>query len=206
MIYVCRPLIVNGIPDLLSRGDLADRCLHLSLRSIPATQRLTEQEHRARMDAIGGEVLGGLLTALSGALARWDGTRLTEAPRMADFARLIVAAEPDLPWAPGSFLAAYQQARMEAASITLEGDLFAEAIRSLLREVGHWEGTATALHTVLVKYRDPLVPAESWPRNPKSASEHLRRLAPALRLEGLRIAYERLPGGTRERVIRLEMP
>ena len=122
---------------------------------------------------------------------------------MADFARFIVAAEPNLPWVPGAFLAAYKEARMDAASITLEGDPFAEAIRRLVEETCQWDGTATALYSALNKFRDPTATFDCWPRNPKSASDRLRRLAPALRFEGIRVYQDRQPGGSRERLIHL---
>lgn len=204
VIYVCRPLIINGIPDLLSRGDLADRCLGLTLRAIPGSARVAELDYWAKVEAVSGEILGGLLTALSGALARWGQTRLAELPRMADFVRLVVAAEPDLPWPVGAFLEVYQQVRQEAASISLDGDPFAEALQRVLKEQNSWEGSATALFGLLSQYRDGLSFSEGWPKNPKAASDYLRRLAPALRLEGIRMSQERQPGGNRNRIIRLE--
>lgn len=204
VISVSRPMILNGIPDLLSRGDLADRCLNLTLGSISSEQRMPEQEYWAKVEAVRAQALGGLFTALAGALARWDRTQLAESPRMADFAKLIMAAEPDLPWAPGAFMQAYQQARMEAASITLEGDAFAQELKGFVQAVGAWEGTAwqllEALDAALVGRDRP----EGWPRTAKAASNALRRLAPALRAGGLQISHERRAGGNRDRIVRLK--
>src|SRR5262249_6505710 len=39
-----RPLILNGIEDVVTRPDLADRCIMLTLSPIPEDQRRTEEE------------------------------------------------------------------------------------------------------------------------------------------------------------------
>ena len=90
----CLPVILNGIPDLSARGDLADRAITLKLGTLGS--RITERMWRTRVDAALPKAFAALLNALSLGLKRFE-----EAPtpntRMADFARLIVAAEPACP-------------------------------------------------------------------------------------------------------------
>ncbi len=49
-------------------------------------------------------ILGALLDAVVLALKRENHVHAASWPRMADFARWVVAAEPRLPWPAGSFL------------------------------------------------------------------------------------------------------
>jgi len=102
-----RPVIINGIPDLLARPDLAERALTVMFRRIQ--NRQPEQVLSARYERARPRLLGALLTALAEGLRNIATTQLENSPRLADFARLIVAAESCLPWAVGAFLAAYGQ-------------------------------------------------------------------------------------------------
>ena len=55
--------------------------------------------------------------------------KLARLPSMADFATWVVAAEPALPWEPGTFLAAYTRNRAAVVEYSLEGDPVAVAVR-----------------------------------------------------------------------------
>jgi len=88
-----RPVMLNGIDELATRPDLLDRALQLTLPTIPDEQRTDENELHKRFEDAWPRILGALLDAVSEALANHDTTKLDRAPRMADFARWIVAAE-----------------------------------------------------------------------------------------------------------------
>ena len=64
---------------------------------------------------------------------------------MADAAKWIVACEPALPWRQGEFLQAYRANRLGAVEATLEADLLASAVRSLMEERDLWEGPPSQL-------------------------------------------------------------
>src|SRR5262249_17815102 len=77
-------------------------------------------------------ILGGLLDAVAGALARHPKVTLPTLPRMADFASWAVAAEPNLGCAKeGIFLAAYEGNRAQAHVLALEASPIAGAVRTL---------------------------------------------------------------------------
>lgn len=188
--HVKRPIMVNGIPDLLSRGDFAERALVVRLQPIPDTKRKTEAEFWQCFEAAQPRILGALLDVLSGALRRLPETKLDKMPRMADFARLIAAAEPDCPWHGGDFMRAYEAGRQEAAVSVLEGDAVAQAIMKLAakhRAEGKpgaiFEGTPTELLAELSRGEK----GENWPRSTKGLGNHLERIAPAMATEGYRI-------------------
>jgi hypothetical protein len=134
-----RPLVLNGIPDLTARGDLADRSIMLRLES-PQRRRI-ERDWRSAVEHVLPAVFGALLDALAIGLARLDQTPTPDV-RMADFARYVVAAEPALPWPPGEFIAAYQRNRERALAGVVEGDLVASAVRQFAKRTGSRIGCA----------------------------------------------------------------
>jgi hypothetical protein len=125
---------------------------------------------------------------------------------MADFAKFVLAAEPDLPWAPGAFLEAAANARHDLTLATLEGDTFGLRLRDLVQSVGSWEGTCQALLDVLSQGITPEQRSDGWPRTAKGASSALRRAAPLLRQLGFNFTSIRKSGGNRDRLNRITAP
>jgi hypothetical protein len=137
-----------------------------------------------------------VFTALSAALGKFHEVKLAESPRMADFATWVVAAEPALPWEPGTFLAAYTRNRAAVVEHSLEGDVVAVAVRLLMAERDTWEGTPSALLEAL----EALVPestkrSKAWPKAANALSNRLRRAATFLRTTGIEV--DRAKSGTR---------
>ncbi|ACO45491.2 bifunctional DNA primase/polymerase [Deinococcus deserti] len=188
VLQAMRPAILNGIADLLTRADLAERTLLVELQRIEASQRLTEQELENRFVQAHPQVLGALLTALATGLQRLQDTHLEQAPRLADFAKLLVAAEPSLPWEPGEFLQVYTDMQDEAARVVLEGDDVAQALQDFLDERKWWEGPVNLLLNLLNEQEGIMAgfkrPAPDWPKSARALGERLRRLAPALSKTG----------------------
>jgi hypothetical protein len=101
-----RPVILNGIEDIVTRPDLADRALFLTLEPIPEERRRPEAELWAAFENARPRILGVLLDAVVEGLKRLPETHLPKLPRMADFALWASACERLL-WPPGTFWAAY---------------------------------------------------------------------------------------------------
>jgi hypothetical protein len=91
-----RPLLVNGIEDVISRADLADRGIFLTLAPIGEQQRRSEAELWREFDLARPRILGALLDAAVRGLQTLPDIRLTRLPRMADFALWATACEPAL--------------------------------------------------------------------------------------------------------------
>ena len=95
-----RPVILNGIEDIITRPDLADRAVFLTLEPIPEERRRPEGELWAAFEAERPRILGVLLDAMVQGLRRLPETRLEKQPRMADFVlwprRLASALPQDL--------------------------------------------------------------------------------------------------------------
>lgn len=200
-----RPLVLNGIPDLAARGDLADRAIVLRLPSLPG--RMTERDWRAAVEAVLPATFAGLLDALSHGLGALEATP-TPNLRMADFARFIVAAEPALPWPAGAFLAALERSRLDATSALADGDMVASAVRAFMkRQRGDWTGLMSELHKALSN----LISTEDrrsgqWPRNPRWLGDRLRRAAPTLRAIGIDFSERRSASGALVTLARIASP
>jgi hypothetical protein len=126
-----RPVILNGIEDIVSRPDLADRALFLTLEPIPEERRRSEAELWAAFENERPRILGVLLDAMVEGLKRLPGTHLPRLPRMADFALWATACETAL-WPAGTFWAAYCGNRDEAVEGVIEADPVAAAVRALM--------------------------------------------------------------------------
>ncbi len=182
-----RPLVINGIEDLATRGDLADRAVVLYLPAIPPEDRRPERELWKRFEVALPTILGGLLDAVAGALSRLDSVNLSQTPRMADAAIWVTAAEEALGWASGSFVKLLVANRDEALDQSLEAMPLATTLRRFMSQRSQWQGTASEL-----------LEQPGFKGLDLSASQlgsQLRRLAPALRARGLAIETGRGHGG-----------
>ena len=97
-----RPVCLNGIDEIGTRGDLRDRAIILHLPIIEDNKRRDEKTFWKNFEEAKPGILGSLLTAVSSAIRNLPDIKLEQLPRMADFARWVVAAEPALAWEPGS--------------------------------------------------------------------------------------------------------
>ena len=196
-----RPVILNGIEDIVTRPDLADRALFLHLDPIAEQDRRPEHALWAafRRDAPG--ILGVLLDALVLGLQRLPTTHLDRHPRMADFARWASASETAF-WPAGTFMAAYTRNREDAVENVIEADPVASTLRSWFAGQTEWMGTATDLLGALTEHASEAVRrAKTWPSTPRTLSGRLRRAATFLRSVGVHIDFDHKTGRKRNRTI-----
>lgn len=197
-----RPVVMNGITNVVRRHDLADRSIVLDLAPIPEERRLPEKDLWADFQDDAPGILGALLDAASAALRRLPTMKMDAYPRMADFAAWVAAGEEALGWAPGTFMAAYAVNRREVTSMTLDADFVGAAVRAFMEGREYWEGTPTELLDHLEGLADERVKrAKEWPRAPHVLTGRLRRSATALRADGIDVIEWRTE---RARFIRLE--
>jgi hypothetical protein len=197
-----RPVILNGIEDIVTRPDLADRAIFLTLEAIPEEHRRPEKEFWAEFDAARPQLLGTLLAAVSHGLNKLPDTRLDSLPRMADFALWATACETAL-WTAGTFGAAYAGNRDEAVDSVIEADPVGSAIRSLIGTRAEWTGTASDLLGALdEEVGEKVRKSKAWPSSARALSGRVRRAATFLRKVGIDITFER-EGRARTRTIRI---
>lgn len=196
--FYSRPVIVNGIEDLTSRPDLADRAIVLRLQPIPEAERRTEAELRETFRVDLPRLLGGLLDVVVTALDRLDVIRSQRLalPRMADFAQWATAAELVFAHPEISFLDAYRANRAQTAEETMDLDPVAEAVLALVADTGEWTGTMTELRGQLKEWFAEGVPSD-FPTTAQRMSGRLRRIAPFLRTEHVEIERPTRTGRSR---------
>jgi Bifunctional DNA primase/polymerase, N-terminal len=191
-----RPVLLNGIEAVVTRGDLMDRSIIVYLPIIAEEQRKTERQFWQSFRSVQACILGALLDAVACALRRLPHVELTRQPRMADFARWAVAAGPALGLADGAFTRAYDSNRAAANVLTLEASLIVTPLRYAIA-VGHWKGTALELLAKLNAHAGVDEKRErAWPKNPQQLSIQLRRLAPNLRRISLDIQFDEKTSGS----------
>ena len=197
-----RPVILNGIEDIVTRPDLADRAVFLTLEPIPEDRRRSEAELWAAFEAERSRILGVLLDAVVEGLKRLPDTHLPRLPRMADFALWATACETAL-WPAGTFWAAYCGNRDEAVEGVIDADPIAAAVRALMATRTEWTGTASDLLGALAELvGERAAKAKTWPDSPRALAGRLRRAATFLRKIGVAIGFER-EGRARTRIIRI---
>jgi hypothetical protein len=193
-----RPVLINGISDIAKREDLASRAIVLRLPHIAASDRRRERDIEAAFDLARPRIFGALLDGLSRALRDSETIELESHPRMADFAVWMVAAEPALGFAPGTFLLAYEANRAEIIHTALEGDAIAAGVLALVYPSGNFTGTMTELlhelnETVAPEYRT----GRWWPDSPRGLSDRLTRLGDFFHSVGVSVGRDREKTGQR---------
>ena len=197
-----RPIIINGIPDLLHRPDLADRALPVTLAPIPEHERVPEAVLWARFEKAWPRLLGALLDALAEGIKALPGVHLGKYPRMADFARLVHAAEDALPWQRGKFAALHLEASDDLSAGILESEPVAAAVLTWFARRAGGEAKIKASELLLdLETQEgyagdhPRRKPDGWPKRANSLSTKLRRLAPALRAKRVDVGFERSDSG-----------
>ena len=197
-----RPVILNGIEDIVARPDLADRGLFLTLEPIPGERRRPEAELWTAFESELPGILGALLDAVVIGLRKLPETHLEKLPRMADFAVWATACESAL-WSPGAFWSAYCGNRNDAVESVIDGDPIANAVRALLADRVDWSGMASDLLGDLEEIAgERVAKAKTWPATPQALSGRLRRAATFLRKVGVELSFDRT-GKARTRIIHI---
>jgi hypothetical protein len=199
-----RPVILNGIEDFITRGDLRDRAITLDLPTIPNEERRSEADLWLAFEEARPRILGGLFDELAGALWALPTTHLSSMPRMADFAKIAVAAERGRGADP-LFLQAYGDLRAAGHEQAIEMSPIGSSLRWFFAHRLPWEGTATDLLVALdTAAFDPLRwtlrQSRDWPKSPEQLSGMMRRLAPAIRAQGFDIDFKHRQPGTGRRL------
>ncbi len=182
-VRVCRPIVMNGIPDVIERGDLVDRSIHVHLPRIDPKNLQDDYEFWKKVDAQIPVLLGALMQAALTATQNYGKVVLKEKPRMSAFAVWVTAAEEAFGWESGRFLRVYKNNRSSAEQHLLEFHGLASAIMRMMGKRHEFTGTYQQLITELEMNRGP---GEKFPNTSHGFAAELRRIRPALERHGLR--------------------
>ena len=153
-------------------------------------------------DAARPALFGALLDVVAGVLRELPYVSTESLPRMADFARIGIAVEKVLGWPAGTFLSVYAENIGEQHSEALAASPVGEALCTFMESRTEWEGTAQGLLDLLNQQFSEKAKQKEWPKNSRSVSVHLKRIAPNLRGAGI---WADMGGrNTKKRIVRLE--
>lgn len=188
-----RPIILNGISDLATRGDLADRTLLIHVPKMPDGRRRMAAEMREAFEYAHPRILAGLLDMVVLGLRRKPDVlaQRRALPRMADFAVWGYAVAPALGWTEDDFGLAYRANRGCAFDAAIDNDPIAPLILSLLEKRREWQGTTTQLLEVLKHRAGSAGFAPTFPRSPEGLGKMLNRIEPALAARGVTMERSR---------------
>ena len=188
VIEACRPLILNGIEDIITRPDLLSRSIVIHFPVIPDEKRLTLTELDKRFEEDRPKVIRALAEGVQSAMKRYDQVQKIKPPRLADFAFWATAAERGLGFNDGSVIQALEQNQLDAIRTAVELDPVAQAIIEHMRKKDEWSGTITDL---IVETEPSDKTPYNWPKTPTAFSGQLSRIEPALRKLDIVITKER---------------
>jgi hypothetical protein len=178
-----RPIILNGIEDIITRADLADRAILLMLAPIAERQRRSEHALWREFELARPHILGALLDAAAHGLRMLPRARLKRMPRMADFALWATACESA--FRPlGTLDAAYSNNRRDAIENMVDADPVAGLVREIMADRAKWKGSASDLWRAGAN-------RAGWPKNPRALAGRLRRAQTFLRTLGIEIVFGR---------------
>ena len=161
-----QPVVIAGIHNIVIKGDLLERMILLGLPKINKSARLAEDQFWREFNVVYPSIFGALCDAVSRALRNIDRIRLDALPRLADFAKWVVAAEDALPSMKGTFMRVYENNQQETMNDASEGPV-AHAVLCLMDNRLIWSGTPTVTLEALenqpgVDYE--ITTSKSWPR------------------------------------------
>lgn len=190
VINVQRPIMINGIGDVVTRADLMDRTILIGTPTIPEEKRQDENDFWQGFDQDRPKILGAFLFALSTGLKEVGNVRLEKKPRMADFAKLAVAAESAYTDTHHDFMEMYTANREGAASVILENSPLGDVLLRIATTTEQ-KLTPEELYTRLnAEAKDYEKNSRAWPGAPNKLKSPIERLAPALERQGVRVGYK----------------
>jgi hypothetical protein len=190
LIEVKRPVVINGIPSLITAQDLTERSIHLEL---PRVERyLCEGDLQKGFDAALPEIFGGLLDLFVKTLAKLPEVKTSGRERMVDFCKLGEAMAQSMNNKEGTFLKLYNENRKDSVLRSIESSPVASAVLAMAQE----SAFDTVFHGTYKELLDKLTPYkggdnEGWPKSERGLSNALKRNIPALQEAGVIVIPER---------------
>jgi hypothetical protein len=197
--HASRPVIMTGINNLTTHGDLADRALPFHLAEV--VTRKTDTEIQEGFAYAHPRVFAGLLDIMVVGLRRLEEVQRGRRPleRMADFTQWGYAVAPAIGWAEDDFRLAYRATKREAVQTVIESDPVAAGIVEMVhgpeQQGKRWHGAQTSLWQKLAEAAGDAARAPGFPRSPEALGWALKRVIPVLGDRGIRIVQTRRRAG-----------
>jgi hypothetical protein len=191
LFQAARPLLLNGIEDVISRADLGDRAIVLTLAPIADADRRPEADLWRQFEIARPGILGAFLDGMVHGLCARNQVNLEHLPRMADFALWAAACERAF-WPGGTFARAYTANRRAAIESIIEADPIASCVRTMMANRTMWTGSASDLLRLCAETaRDEFSSGIPGTKSPRALAGRLRRTQTFLRTLGIEITFWR---------------
>jgi len=191
LIQLQRPCLINGIDDIATRSDLADRSIVVNLPYIPNTARKSEGNFWREFEQDKPLIFSGLINGIISGLKYKDSIHLKEKPRMADTVEWVTACERGLNM-EGKFLKAFNQNQQDQVLLAIEASPVGLAILKLMENNRTFKATPVGLLEKLEQISSlTLRHSGGWVKSPKGLSNVIRRLSPNFRKLGIVIKQEK---------------
>lgn len=182
---VTRPVILNGIPDLVERDDLARRVMAIYLDDSPFKDPRSIKEILDAFEKDKAKILGGLLNVLSVCYRKQYDLNVNATLGFRSVVQWVEAGAEALGWESGKFLDIYNNNRLSTTTNVIDVDPFAKLLVEVMTEKKIFEGTYDDF--VQLCYTVKNYPPKTIPSNVKWLLDNLRRLKPALKQHGIQI-------------------
>ena len=187
ILEVTRPIILNGIGEIIHRPDLASRALIIELPVIPKKDRKLEDDLKRKFQKYHPCILRAFLNAASYSLHYFNKISLPRSPRMVDFTKWAIAGGKYFGWDEMESLNILEQNWQKSSGNCLEADVVGTAIYHFIEKQRSWEGTVSDLKKEIELANIELQKHQYWPQNTTSFSKRMRRMSPVLREFGVTI-------------------
>jgi len=177
-----RPIIVNGISQIITQSDLLNRSIPIELS--PIEKRIVDDELRENFTTAQPRLLGAMFDLLAKAMSIYPNITRTDWPRMGSFVRWSYAISEAL--GDGVTGETYMEAYARVEKIQHDEALHANPLSLVLewfmRDKDIWVGSASELLVSMEHPEDGIPPeidlytkSSFWPDSPRSASVSLRK-------------------------------
>lgn len=203
LIAVRRQVIINGIGDVVDRGDLLDRALMLTLPVLESDKRRSEASLWADFERIRPRALGGALRIAAEAMGHLPSVTLTRSPRLVDYTRWAVAIGRAMGWEDEHYLEAFAANQIVAQEGVVEASPIGPGIMSIIEGRQEWTGTIGDLFDHLNRTTGSQSARKDFPRTSRGLTNCLDRMAHALKaVYGVEVTWSRKTGGYRRLSLR----
>lgn len=190
LLSLTRPVILNGIDEVISRSDLLDRSIMMHLPRVAA--RSDETTFWGEFELARPKILGALFDAVANGIRNVKDVTIStkekgiELPRLADFTLWGMACENGFGLTPGSFFERYKDNRAGVHDLALDGDPFAEAVLAFMAGRSVWKGTSSRLFSEIIGgVNEGVARSRGFPKSAQGIGRRLSLLAPNLREHGV---------------------
>jgi hypothetical protein len=187
-----RPIILNGISQVVRKSDILSRCLLIDLPPIPNKYRRKDSQLWPEFRAQQPGILGALLDGVAAGLANRESVVLADEhkSRLIDFDEWAVACEPGLGLESGTYVQARHGSRERSSAEALEAQPAWLAIHDIAHKYTESDPLIVTMKELLEKVNDQedddrLKRSKEWPKTPEKLRAVLRAIAQPLSERGM---------------------